>query len=315
MMRLSRGGAVIPIVAAIIVVLLLDSGSSRSNAPMALDGMVGRTSAPEHRRVAHQKRDIVRVGDGPAGAAGPLFLRLSTAADAGDVRAACTLGMLLEMCANSTESEDVARSLLDAAASSESGGKDELLIMARVQSIENVQGLYRQFCESLGPVEAAQSHARMLQAVKLGSPHAAVRFFLQPELQTGSNAIYLTQATDHSRHAVDGLQRAAERGNALAMYTLFKLLATGEYSNNEVALNVDIQRGKAIALGRAVLPALNPYSAMATRELLQQLERQASHNERREAALWSSRFPLNPDASSLDGLPDIAEDVTHCGAQ
>ncbi|MBX3713342.1 MAG: hypothetical protein KF800_15380 [Lysobacter sp.] len=296
------------LLAASVISMLIGKNGPKSKASIASSGMVAESDA-------RSEHDAVRLAVNPPSAASPMFVQLSIAANAGDVRAACTLGMLLELCASREASEEFGRALLDGAASSSAGGRTELDIVARVQAIESAHRRYESFCASLGPAESAQSHARMLQAVRLGSPQAAVRFFLRPQLKTRSGALSLNRAADYSAHAIDGLQRAAERGNALAIYHLFMLLATGEFNSNEVALSADVQRGKAIALGRAILPVLDPPSAVVVREKLQTIETQASLEERREAGVWASRFTLAPAASSLDGLADVAEDVSRCDTE
>lgn len=315
MIRSGRGRIAALIVVSIVAALLLGIDGSTSRASNAQVDIAARPAAQEHKRAALPRPDAARPATRAANATEPTFAQLSAAADAGDVRAACTLGMLLEMCASRETSEDLGRTLLDGAASATPGGRTELDLTARVQAIESAHRRYENFCASLGPAESAQSHARMLQAVKLGSPQAALRFFLRPQLKTRSGALSLSRAGDYDEHAIKGLERAAERGDALAIYSLFTLLATGEFNSTDVALSTDVQRGKAIALGRTVLPVLDPPSAASARDLLQTLETQASPEERREGSMWASRYTLDPAASSLDGLADVAEDVSRCGTE
>lgn len=315
MIRSVRCRMAILIVAMSPLVFFFRNDGVASSASLAPTGEITGPVAPKDQGAVHTERETLRAAARIASASDATFAQLATAADAGDVRAACTLGMLLELCVRRAASEEFGHHLLEGAASSDPGTQTELMLAARVQAIENAHRRYGNFCASLKPEESAQSHARMLQATRLGSSHAALRFFLSPQLKSGSGTLSLNRAADYNAHAVDGLHRAAEEGDALAMKYLFELLATGEYKDNEIALSVDVQRGKAIALGRAVLPVLHPPSAAVAREMLQKLEAHASPEEHREARLWSSRFRLDSGRSSLDALPDVTEHVSNCGTE
>lgn len=242
--------------------------------------------------------------------ANPTFVGLSQAADRGDTRAACMLGTLLGMCNQLDKSIQIKDDLIDSATLSSPGGESERILATRASNIENALQKYASFCTSLDPQAKNQSFERMLQAVKLGSPRAAVRFFLQPQIKTEMGSISFDRAAQYQRYAIDGLNHAATRGNSTAMYYLFNLLATGHFENSEVVVSSQIERSKAIALGRAIAPTLDPITLSATQETLQKLERDASPRELSAAMDFS--FYIDPDANSLDGLPDPAEEIEHC---
>jgi hypothetical protein len=242
----------------------------------------------------------------------PTFELLANAADAGDARAACMLGTLITMCGYQDQGADFKEALLEGAAISEPGGEAERISTGRVARMENARRKYESFCASLTSQQQSQSFDRLLQASKLGSARAAVRFFLKPPLRTQVGGLDFDRVEKYQRHAVENLEQAALKGNGLAMYSLFGLLATGRFESDEVAFNSKIERGKAMALGRALLPTLDPLTFDLVNKSLRDIEAQASPRELEEARLWSSKFLVDPDQTNLDGLPSAAEEIEHC---
>lgn len=244
----------------------------------------------------------------------PTFEQLARSADAGDARVACMLGTLIAMCEHQDRDDGFKNALLDGAAISESGSETVRVSTDRVARIEDARRKYESFCVSLTPQQQSQSFDRMLQASKLGSARAAVRFFLQPPMRTETGGIALDRVEKYQRHAVESLEQAALKGNGLAMYNLFGLLATGRFESNEVAFNSKIDRAKAIALGNAILPSLDPPTFAVVNKTLQNIEAEASLHELKAAQLWSSKFRVDPGQTSIDGLPSPAEEIEKCSA-
>lgn len=279
-------------------------GSSNATA----EKVVSAGSTPDSVPVRAVSR-MSSLGDGV-----PTFKQLANAADAGDVRAACMLSTLMAMCAYQDQGDVFKEALLEGAAVSEPGDTTERMSTDRIARIESARQKYEPFCASLTRPQRSQSFDRMLQASRLGSARAALRFFLQPPLRSDAGGIALDRVEQYRDHAIDGLEKAALKGNGLAMVTLFDLLATGRFESNEVAFDSKVDRAKAIALGRAILPILDPITLDRVNKSLSDIEAQASPRELEEARLWSSRFRVDPDQASLDGLPNPAEDVEYCSS-
>lgn len=243
----------------------------------------------------------------------PTFEELSSQADAGNVRAACMLGMLLETCDAKSQSTELRNVFLDRAAEALPGSETERTLATRVELIDNALQRFEYLCASLSPDEKAQEFERMLQAVKLGSSRAAVRFFLQPQIKTKLGAISLTRAAQYEHHAIEGLQQASLKGNGQAMFNLFELLSAGSMQNSDVELTTRIDRGKAIALGRTISPFLDPPTFAATQKTLFSLQKSASIDELKQADVWQSKLRVIPDSVSPDGgLPDPSEEIERC---
>jgi hypothetical protein len=291
-------------------------GGAVSNATTAVQFTASSNAAAERVESARSTPDSIPTHAGPGiwgqGDMVPTFEQLASAADAGDARAACMLGTLITMCGYQDQGADFKEALLEGAAISEPGGETERISTGRVARMENARRKYESFCVSLTRQQRSQSFDRMLQASRLGSTRAAVRFFLQPPMRTETGGIALDRVEKYQRHAIDGLEQAALKGNGLAMYTLFDLLATGRFESNEVAFNSKVERGKAMALGRALLPILDPLTFALVSKSLRDIEAQASPRELEEARIWSSKFLVDPDQTNLDGLPNPAEEIEHC---